>query len=73
MRSDGTSFTEHVHHGRGTPGRPMSEAELDAKVLELAASGAPAVDALGLIARLRAIEDEADVAGILRLTVPVVV
>ena len=67
---DGRSFTEHVRHGRGTPGRPMSEAELDAKFLEVAAFGAPDADALGLIARFRAIEDEADVAGILRLTVP---
>src|SRR5579862_9382787 len=66
---DGCSFAEHVRHGRGTPGRKMSEAELDAKVRELAAFGAPDVDALGLIARFRAIEDAADVAGILRLTV----
>jgi 2-methylcitrate dehydratase PrpD len=33
--TDGTSLTEHVRHGRGTPGRPMSEDELDAKVREL--------------------------------------
>jgi len=67
---DGSSFTEHVRHGRGTPGRPMSEAELDAKFADLAAFGAPDVDAVGLIARFRAIENEADVAPLLRLTVP---
>jgi 2-methylcitrate dehydratase PrpD len=67
---DGKSFTEHVRHGRGTPGRPMSEDELDAKVLELAAFGAPDIDATGLIAAIRAIEGEADVARIVRLTVP---
>jgi 2-methylcitrate dehydratase PrpD len=67
---DGTSLTEHVRHGRGTPGRPMSEAELDAKVAELAAFGAPQVDAAGLIAALRAIPGEADVARIVRMTVP---
>jgi 2-methylcitrate dehydratase PrpD len=67
---DGKSFTEHVRHGRGTPGRPMSEAELDAKFLELAAFGAPDVDAAGLITRIRAIEEEAEIAGILHLTVP---
>jgi len=26
--TDGTSLAEHVRHGRGTPGRPMSDAEL---------------------------------------------
>ena len=67
---DGTSLTEHVRHGRGTPGRPMSEGELDAKVAELATFGAPQVDAPGLIAALRAISGEADVARIVRMTVP---
>jgi len=67
---DGTSLAEHVRHGRGTPGRPMSEDELDAKVRELAAAGAPDVDAPGLVAALRAIEGEADAARIIRMTVP---
>ena len=67
---DGTRHTEHVRDGRGTPGRPMSEDELDAKVAELAAFGAPQIDAPGLIAALRAIEREADVARIVRMTVP---
>jgi 2-methylcitrate dehydratase PrpD len=57
--TDGTSLTEHVRHGRGTPGRPMSDGELDAKVRGLAAFGAPGFDAPGLIAALRAIEGEA--------------
>ena len=43
--ADGTTQSEHVRHGRGTPGRPMSDAELDAKVRELVAYGAPFVDA----------------------------
>jgi len=68
--ADGTSLTEHVHHGRGTPGRPMSEAELDAKVRELAAFGAPFVDASALIATVRGIEREAGAARVVRLTVP---
>ena len=37
----------------GTPGRPMSDAELDSKLRELAAYGAPFVDADGLIAAVR--------------------
>ena len=66
----GRTHSEHVRHGRGTPGRPMSDDELDAKVRELVAYGAPFVDAAGLIAAMRGIEDEADPTRLLRLTVP---
>jgi hypothetical protein len=48
----------------------MSDAELDAKVRELAAYGAPFVDADGLIAAVRGIENETDPTRLLRLTVP---
>ena len=48
----------------------MSEDELDAKIRELTAFGAPHVDAPGLIDALRAIETEPDVSRILRKTVP---
>jgi hypothetical protein len=68
--ADGTQHSEHVRHGRGTPGRPMSDAELDAKVRELAAYGAPFVDAGLLIAAVRGIENEADPTRLTRLTVP---
>src|SRR5436190_3874974 len=43
--ADGSSLTEHVRDGRGTPGRPMSDDELDGTVRELAALRAPFVDA----------------------------
>lgn len=68
--ADGAIYTEHVRHGRGTPGRPISDAELDAKFRELAAFGASSVDAEELLAALRDIESEADIARVLRLTVP---
>jgi 2-methylcitrate dehydratase PrpD len=68
--ADGTAHREHVRHGRGTPGRPMSDAELDAKVRELAAYGAPSVDADSVIAAVRGIEDDPDPTRLLRLTVP---
>jgi hypothetical protein len=48
----------------------MSDAELDTKVHELAAYGAPFVDAAGLIATVRGIEEEADPIQLMRLTVP---
>ena len=68
--ADGTAHSEHIRHGRGTPGRKMSDAELDTKVRELAAYGAPFVDAAGLIAAVRGIEDGADPTRLMRLTVP---
>ena len=68
--ADGTELSEHIRHGRSTPGRPMSDAELDTKVRELATYGAPFVDAAGLIAAVRGIEAEADPTRLLRLTVP---
>jgi 2-methylcitrate dehydratase PrpD len=67
---DGTEYGEHIRHGRGTPGRPMSDAELDIKVRELTTYGAPFVDAARLIAAVRGIEDEADPTRLMRLTVP---
>jgi 2-methylcitrate dehydratase PrpD len=68
--ADGTEQSEHIRHGRGTPGRPMSDAELDKKVRELAAYGTPFVDAAELIAAVRGIEGEADPTRLMRLTVP---
>jgi 2-methylcitrate dehydratase PrpD len=68
--ADGTEHSKHIRHGRGTPGRPMSDAELDTKVHELAAYGAPFVDAAGLIAAVRGIEEQADPTQLMRLTVP---
>ena len=68
--ADGSSFTEHVRDGRGTPGRPMSDDELDGKVRELAAFGAPFVDAPALIAAIRGIERESDAGRIVGLAVP---
>ena len=66
---DGSSLSEHVRHGRGTPGRPMSDIELDAKVSELVAFGAPFVDTPALIAAIRDVEALGDAAHIMRMTV----
>jgi len=68
--SDGSSLSEHVKDGRGTPGRPMSDLELDAKVNECAAFGAPFVDVPALIAAIRDLETLGDAAHIMRMTVP---
>jgi 2-methylcitrate dehydratase PrpD len=68
--SDGSSLAEHVKDGRGTPGRPMSDVELDAKVGECAEFGAPSTDVPALIAALRDLEMLGDAAHIMRMTVP---
>jgi 2-methylcitrate dehydratase PrpD len=68
--ADGSSLSERVDSGRGTPGRPMSDIELDAKVAECAAFGAPFVDVPGLISALRDVEALDDAAHIMRMTVP---
>jgi 2-methylcitrate dehydratase PrpD len=67
--ADGTRLREQVTDGRGTPGRPMSDIELDAKVGECAAFGAPLVDTPALIAATRDIETLGDAAHIMRMTV----
>jgi len=66
----GGTVREQVAHGRGTPGRPMSDGELDAKVRELAAFGAPAVDADRIIAGIRGLAEARDVAPIIGMLVP---
>jgi len=68
--ADGSRMSEHVQAGRGTPGRPMSDIELDAKVNECAAFGAPFVDVPALIGAIRDIEAVGDAAHIIRMTVP---
>lgn len=68
--ADGSTLSEHVKDGRGTPGRPMSDVELDAKVSECASFGAPYVDAPALIAATRDIATSGDAAHIMRMTVP---
>jgi 2-methylcitrate dehydratase PrpD len=68
--ADGSRLSEHVKDGRGTPGRPMSDVELDAKIDECAAFGAPFVDVPALIAAVRDVETLGDAAHIMRMTVP---
>lgn len=68
--ADGRTLTLEVPHASGSLGRPMSDAQLEAKVRELAAIGAPgcAVDRLiDTVWRVDRLDDAATVA---RLTVP---
>jgi 2-methylcitrate dehydratase PrpD len=64
----GSRLEQRVEHGRGTPGQPMSDIELDAQVGELAAFGAPFVDVPALIATIRDLEALGDAAHIIKMT-----
>ncbi|HWD57732.1 MAG TPA: MmgE/PrpD family protein [Stellaceae bacterium] len=70
LLANGTRLSEQVKDGRGTPGRSMSDPELDAKVNECAAFGAPLVDVAALIAMVRGLETLDVAAQIMRITVP---
>ena len=63
---DGRTFEPTVAHALGSTDRPMSDAQLEAKFLDLAAFGVPGVDAKELIARMQRFENEADAAEVVR-------
>jgi len=68
--TDGHRFQIHVTEARGTMARPMSDAELEAKVSCLADHGSPTVEASGLISTIWKLEDERNVAAIVRMSAP---
>jgi 2-methylcitrate dehydratase PrpD len=64
---DGKTLSKHVPHALGSLGNPMSDAQLEAKVRDLAAFGAPGCDVDALIAALGDIESLDDAGAIARL------
>jgi 2-methylcitrate dehydratase PrpD len=68
--TDGQRLQIHVTEARGTMARPMSDAELEAKFLNLATHGTPAVDAQRLVGSIWSLEHEQDVAQIIKLAIP---
>lgn len=66
----GDEITARVDTARGSLERPLSDAELEAKLTALAAFGAPNVPAAPLIEQLWALEEIDDVAPLLRLARP---
>jgi 2-methylcitrate dehydratase PrpD len=68
--TDGQRLQIHVTEARGTMARPMSDAELEAKFLNLATHGTPAVDAQRLVGSIWSLEREQDVAQIIKLAIP---
>jgi 2-methylcitrate dehydratase PrpD len=67
---DGRTLPTHVTKARGTMARPMRDSELEAKFRDLAAGGAPEIDADRLLAALWALDRAADAAPAIRLAAP---
>jgi hypothetical protein len=60
-------LTAHVAHARGSIARPLSDRELEAKLRELAAYGAPKVDAERLIAAIWSLDQTNNAVGVMRI------
>ncbi len=67
---DSVIRVSHVQHALGSIGRPMSDADLEAKFRDLAALGAPGVDASRLIDAVWSLDAAAQASTLARLAVP---
>jgi len=67
---DGRRLERHVTEARGTMARPMTDAELETKFRSLVEYAAPTLNAGQLIAAIWGIDDQQDVAEIVKMTVP---
>ena len=67
---DGGSFEAEVSHARGSLERPLTDAEIAAKLAALAAHGCPGLDPAPLLQALNALEDLDDVRDLVRLAAP---
>ncbi len=67
--ADGRELTAYVAQGRGTPQRPMSDADIEAKVRELARHGCPDLDPSPLIDAVWSLDRATDAGAIVRLAV----
>jgi 2-methylcitrate dehydratase PrpD len=66
----GEMLTAHVAHARGSLARPLSDRELEAKLRDLAAYGAPGVEVERVIEAIWAIERAESVEPLIAMTVP---
>lgn len=71
VSNDGSRETAVVYDAPGTPARPLSDSDIDAKFMAcLATGGRSERDATGLLARLRKLGAEPDIAALLRDPAP---
>ena len=67
---DGRALTERVAQWRGSVARPLSDADLEAKLRDVAAAVAPWCDTARLIEAVWTIDRRPDAAALMRLVVP---
>ena len=65
--ADGRTLHSLVEQGRGTPQRPMSDADIEAKVRDLAKYGCPTLDPSPLIDAIWSLESSRDAGTVMRL------
>ena len=65
--ADGKSLHSFVEQGRGTPKRPMSDADIEAKVRPLASYGCPRLDPSPLIDAIWSLDRSTDAGSVMRL------
>jgi 2-methylcitrate dehydratase PrpD len=68
--TSGDLLSAHIAHARGSIARPLSDRELESKLRELAAYGAPAVDAGQLIHSIWTLDKTENAAPVMRIAVP---
>jgi 2-methylcitrate dehydratase PrpD len=68
--TSGDLLSAHIAHARGSIARPLSDRELEAKLRDLAAYGAPGVDAGRLIETVWAIDKADNAASVMRVAAP---
>jgi 2-methylcitrate dehydratase PrpD len=68
--TDGRSVTERVAQWRGSVARPLADADLEAKLRDVAAAVAPWCDTGRLIETLWAVDRQPDAGALMRLVVP---
>jgi len=67
---DGKILSTRIEHARGSLERPLSDAEIEAKVRTLAAYGAPQVNVEALIEAVWSLDRAADASRIMKLAAP---
>ena len=67
---DGRELTAVVEHARGSLERPLADAELEQKLITLAAHGCPKLDVAPLVDGIWSIESVRDVGDVVRCAVP---
>jgi 2-methylcitrate dehydratase PrpD len=68
--ADGRTVQSFVEAGRGTPKRPMSDADIEAKVRELSRYGRSGIDPSPLIDAVWSLDRNPDAGAVMRLAVP---